>query len=149
MLLEADMFLRCGMLLTNNMIARFSWRDTWLSWWVIEGVSVFFISLAQMWWSVHCGNSNHHSCFLLLSSGTPPFGFKLLARVKTLHIAQWKQSDDFHEVSAWEILTLPLNVPGTRKSNQPEYIGMISKIPARVHILRSWINFSLTLKRTT
>lgn len=48
MIVEADMFLRCGASLTNNTIRRFfSKRHVIVL--VIEAVSVVIISLAQMW----------------------------------------------------------------------------------------------------
>jgi hypothetical protein len=85
-----------------------------------------------------CCNSNHHSCFLSsVSSGKTPFGLELLARVKTLHTAQWKHPDYFHEGSVWEIFTLLLNIPDTIKSYQPEHIRVLLNIPARVYILSS------------
>lgn len=139
MVFEVDMFLRCVTFLTKNTIKRFFPKRHIIVLLTHRGVSVFFISLAQMWWNVHCCNSNHHSCFLSsVSSGKPPFGFKLLARVKTLHVAQ-KHPDYFHEGSVWEIFILKLNIPGTVKSNQPRYIRMILNIPSRVYILSSWI----------
>lgn len=141
------MFLRCGASLTNNTIRRFfSKRHVIVL--VIEAVSVVIISLAQMWWSVHCWNSGHHSCSLSsVLIWLTPIWLQALGQsenfthctVEAIWLLPWMQC-------LGNICFLPLNIPGTSKSNQPEYSGMILNVPARVSVLSSWISLSVKLE---
>lgn len=139
------MFLRCGTFLTNNKV--FSKRHI-IVFGGIQGVSAFFISLAQMWWSVRCCNSSLRSCSL--------------SSVLIWHTPIWLQalgqSENFTHCTVetiWllpgrhclgNICFIPLKLPGTSKSNQPDYSGMILNVPAKIYILSSWISLSPKLK---
>lgn len=82
----------------------------------------------------------------LFSSGTPPFGLELLARVKTLHIPQWEQSDYFHYGTVWEIFTPECPWHQQIQSASIHWDDLTACL-TRVCILSSWIAIFIVKKK--